>query len=430
MSTEPTIICPACTTEIKLTESLAAPLLIATRQEYEQKFADQQLLITERETHLHTQQKELISAQQNMDAQVADKVTQERQRIVLEEAAKAKLASAGELETQARQLAEFQTLIAEKNTKLEDAQKAQADFMRQKRALDDEKIALDLTIEQRVQNSINEVRDKAKKEMDESHKLKAAEKDELIASMQRKIEDLKQKAEQGSQQLQGEVLELALEELLRSRFPLDLIEPVGKGEFGGDCLQRVAGPMGQVCGSILWESKRTKNWSNGWLSKLRDDQRTAKAELSILITQTLPAEIESFGEINGVWIAAPQYAIPLVTSLRFALIEVFNSRLAQEGQQSKMEMVYGYLTGPRFKHRVEAIVEKFTDMQQDLDKEKKMMQRQWAKRQMQIEGVIESTAGMYGDLQGIAGRAFQEIEGLELPLLEDNSEQPELALLE
>ena len=142
-------------------------------------------------------------------------------------------------------------------------------------------------------------------------KLKVAEKDQTIASMQQKIEELKQKAEQGSQQLQGEVLELELENLLRTKFPFDLIEPVPKGEFGGDALHRVNSPSGMACGTILWESKRTRNWSDGWLAKLREDQRSAKAEVCVLVSQVLPKGVETFDLIDGVWITSPRAAIPL-----------------------------------------------------------------------------------------------------------------------
>ena len=418
MNFEPLITCPSCSTEIKVTESLAAPLLAATKQEYEQKFAQQEQNVAKREQTLREQQQALREAQLSLDEQLAEKLKLERQAIVIEEAQKAKLAAATELDSKSRQLAELNEVLEQKNVKLEEAQKAQAELLRKQRELDDQRRELELTIEKRVQSSSNEIREKAKKEAEEGLKLKVAEKEEQIASMQRKIEELKQKAEQGSQQLQGEILELILEETLRSKFPFDQIEPVGKGEFGGDCLQRVVNPLGQVCGQILWESKRTKNWSDGWLSKLRDDQRAANAEIAILITQCLPKEIETFGQIEGVWVASPRYTVPLVIALRQILIEVAGARKSQEGQQSKMELVYDYLTGPRFKHRIEAIVEKFSDMKADLDKEKKAMLRQWAKREMQIQGVIESTVGMYGDLQGIAGRALKEIEGLEFPMLE------------
>jgi hypothetical protein len=276
--------------------------------------------------------------------------------------------------------------------------------------LDDAKRELDLTVEKKVQESLTAVRDKAKQEAEEGLKLKVLEKEEQIASMQRQIEELKRKAEQGSQQLQGEALEL--ESLLRAKFPRDIIEPVAKGDFGGDVMQSIIGPLGQQCGSILWESKRTKNWSDGWLSKLRDDQRAAKADIALIVSNALPKGVETFDLIEGVWVTEIRCAIPVAIALRQSLIELFAARQANEGQQTKMEMVYQYLTGPRFRHRIEAIVEKFSDMQADLDKERKTMTRLWAKREAQIRGVIESPMGMYGDLQGIAGRALPKIDNI------------------
>jgi hypothetical protein len=252
--------------------------------------------------------------------------------------------------------------------------------------------------------------------------LKVSEKEEQISSMQRQIEDLRRKAEQGSQQLQGEVLELQLESMLAARFPMDVQEPVAKGEFGGDLLHRVVGPVGQPCGSILWETKRTKNWSDGWLVKLRTDQRAAKAELSILISDALPKGIESFDCVDGVWVAHPRYVVPLAVALRQSLIDIAASRVAREGQETKMELVYNYLTGSNFRHRIEAIVERFTEMQDDLNRERKATVRMWSKREAQIQGVIDTTSGMYGDLQGIAGRAMLEIPSLELPLLESGAD--------
>jgi hypothetical protein len=243
--------------------------------------------------------------------------------------------------------------------------------------------------------------------------------------MQRQIEDLKRKAEQGSQQLQGEVQELELEELLRSKFPMDSVEPVAKGEFGGDVLHRVFGPTGKPCGTILWEIKRTRNWSDAWLPKLRSDQRSAKAEVALIVSHALPKGVETFDFIDGVWVTSLRCAMPVAIALRESLIGLSAARQAGEGQMSKMELVYQYLTGPRFRHRVEAIVEKFSEMHADLERERKAMTRLWAKREEQIRGVIESTAGMYGDLQGIAGQTLQEIEGLELQLLDGPNPQSE-----
>jgi hypothetical protein len=205
--------------------------------------------------------------------------------------------------------------------------------------------------------------------------------------------------------------------LLRSRFPIDEIQPVPKGEFGGDVLHRVIGSGGHTGGTILWETKRTRNWSDAWLIKLREDQRAAKAEIAVIVTQTLPKGVETFEMLDGVWVTHANAALPVALILRHSLLELALARQSSEGLQTKTEMVYQYLTGPRFRQRVEAIVEAFTTMQDDLDKERRVIMKQWAKREEQIMRVMSATVGMYGDLQGIAGRSLQEIEWLELKSL-------------
>ncbi|TXT27407.1 MAG: hypothetical protein FD134_5 [Gallionellaceae bacterium] len=419
--TEPTIVCPSCKTEIKLTESLAAPLIAATRKQYEQQLAQKDSDIARREQAMREKEKLLAENKRKLDDQVADQVAAqlkaERARVVAEESKKAKLASAAELESKARELADLQEMFKAHDAKLADAQKAQAELIRKQRALDEEKRELELTVEKRVQEGLTEVRTHAKKEAEDEQKLKVMEKEQTIAAMQKQIEDLKRRAEQGSQQLQGEVQELEIENLLRSKFPFDTIEPVPKGEFGGDVLHRIVGAGGQPGGTILWEFKRTKNWSDGWLAKLRDDQRAAKAEIAVIVSQALPKGVETFEQVEGIWVTHPRAALPVAMILRQSLLEIALARQSSEGQQTKTEMVYQYLTGPRFRQRVEAIVEAFSTMQEDLDRERKAIMKQWAKREEQIERVMGATVGMYGDLQGIAGKSLQEIEGLELPAL-------------
>ena len=419
--TEPTITCPHCKTEIKLTESLAAPLVASTRKQFEAQLAQKDSDIALRENAMRDKEKALADAKRDLNEQVADQVANqlktERSRVVAEEAKKAKAVSANELDAKARELTELQDVLKARDAKLAEAQKAQAELIKKQRELDDAKRELDLTIEKRVQDGLTEVRTLAKREAEDSMKLRVAEKDQTIVSMQQKIEELKQKAEQGSQQLQGEVQELELENLLRAKFPFDVIEPVAKGEFGGDALQRVNSQNGTPCGSILWESKRTRNWSDGWLPKLREDQRSAKAEVCVLVSQVLPKGVETFDLVDGVWITSPRVAIPVAIMLRQGLLQISQPRALSDGMQTKTEMVYQYLTGPRFRQRVEAIVEAFSSMQDDLDKERKVIMKQWAKRQEQIERVMGATVGMYGDLQGIAGKSLQEIEGLELAAL-------------
>jgi hypothetical protein len=421
---EPTVVCPQCKTEIKLTESLAAPLLESIRRDYEQRLTQKDTEVARREKLLHEREAGLQRAKETLDEQVNQKLQQERARIAAEEQKKAKLALGNDLEERVKEITELQEVLRQRDTKLAEAQKAQVEILRRERELKDARREMELTIEKRVQDNLAEARDKARKEAEEELKLKVMEKEQTISSMQRQIEELKRKAEQGSQQLQGEVQELELEEMLSSKFPRDTILPVPKGEFGGDVLHRVVGPLGQTCGTILWESKRTKNWSDGWLPKLREDQRAAKAEIAVIVSQVLPKDVETFGIVDQVWVAHPKVALPVAIALRQTLVEIAGARKASEGQQTKMEMVYQYLTGSRFRQRIQAIVEAFSSMREDLDRERKAITKQWSKREEQIDRVMQATVGMYGDLQGIAGKTLQEIEGLEFQgLLDFNTDE-------
>lgn len=421
-SHEPTLHCPNCNHEIRLNESLAAPLLAETRQRFQQQLASKDAEMERKTEALRLEREQLAKDREQIDDQVAKRLTADRALLVAAESKKAREAAAAELQAKETEAAELRATLLSNNAKLAEAQKQQAELMRQQRALEDEKRELDLTIEKRVQASISEIQIKARQEADEAARLRVAEKDQTIESMTRTIEELKRKAEQGSQQSQGEVLELELEELLHGRFPTDSIEPVGKGELGADVIQQVNGAIGQSAGIILWETKRTKAWSDGWLAKLRDDQRRSGADVALIISHALPKHVEQFDLVDGVWVAHPRCALPVAVALRQGLIDVSSSRLVQQGQQTKMEQVYHYLTGTKFRQRVEAVVEKFNDMREDLDKERKFMGRQWAKRETQILAVIDSTVGMVGDLQAIAGKAMPEIPSLEVPLLESSTE--------
>jgi hypothetical protein len=426
--TEPAITCPNCKTEIRLTESLAAPLIETTRRQFQQQLAQKDDEIAKREQGILEKERQLTITKNKLDEQVASQVEDQlkidRARITAEESRKSKQAFANDLEQRSREVAELQAILKSQEAKLTEAQKTQADLLRKQRELDDAKRELDLTIEKRVQEGLSVTRQQARKEAEDEQRLKVLEREQTIAAMQKQIEDLKRRSEQGSQQLQGEVQELELENLLRNKFPFDAIEPVPKGEFGGDVLHRVVGPSAQPSGTILWEFKRTKNWSDSWLVKLRDDQRTAKAEIAVIVSQILPKGVETFDLVDGIWVTHPRAALPVAMILRQSLLELALARQANAGQQTKTDMVYQYLTGPRFRLRVEAIVEAFSTMQEELDREKRVIMKQWAKRGEQIERVMGATVGMYGDLQGIAGKSLQEIEGLELKSLGLTDEIP------
>jgi hypothetical protein len=430
---EPSIVCPNCRTEIKLTETLAAPLIETVKRENEAKLRQKEAEIAKREAAIRTQAEAVKEAKETIDAQVAERLKGERTKVAAEEQKKAAAKFSLDLHHKDQLLEEQTKLANERAVKLEEAQKAQAEALRKGRELDDARRELDLTIEKRVGEKQTEIQERAKAEAEQAMQLKVQEREQTILAMQKQIEELKRKSEQGSQQLQGEVQELQLEALLRGSFPHDTITPVPKGEFGGDTIQLVATPFAQDCGKILWESKRTRNWSDGWLQKLRDDQRAAKADAAILVSQALPKSIDVFGQIDGVWITTPKCAIAVAMAIRHALIEVAMARKSGEGQQTKMEAMYHYLTGPRFRHRVEAIVEKFQDMQADLERERKAMQKSWAKREQQIQVIVQATAGMWGDMQGIAGRSLPEIAGLDFDgaeAIEDQGASGKLRLIE
>ncbi len=395
------------------------------RIQYEEKSAQKEAEVGKREGIIREQLASIEKSQKELDQQIAEKMKAERQIITAEEAKKAREALSDQIFKAEQEKSATEELLKDRDAKLADFRKNELELRKAQQKLQDDKAQLELDMQRALDVERDQIRTKAQKEADDQSRLKIAEKEKTIQGLQEKLHEALRKAEQGSQQLQGEVQELELELLLQTTFPQDTIAPVPKGEHGGDVLHRVLGPFNQGCGTILWESKRTKNWSDTWLTKLREDQRAAKADIAIIMSQVLPKGIETFNIIEGIWIVDPRYFIPLAITLRQSLIELSSARNATEGQQTKMALTYQYLTGPRFKQRIEAIVEKFSDMQEDLNKERKLLTRLWAKREAQIQGVIESTAGMYGDLQGIAGKTLQEIEGLNIQMLE-NQEADEL----
>jgi hypothetical protein len=279
-----------------------------------------------------------------------------------------------------QQLTEDEQLLKARDGKLAEAQQAQAEAIRKQRELDERTRELEITVEKRVQSSQAELTAKARQDVADELKGQVLQKDSQIESLGRTVDELRRKLEQGSQQTQGEAFELELESILGGKFPLDLIEPVAKGETGGDIVHTVNGQIGAPAGIILWELKNTKNWSDSWLPKLRDNKRAAKADVALLISTALPRGIKTFDLIDGVYVAHPRCAIPVALTLRQGLLEITSARTTQAGQQSKAEQVYQYLTGARFKQRIEAIVERFKD-RDDIDKERKFMTKAGAKRE-------------------------------------------------
>lgn len=405
------IKCTNCGHEFELSEQLATPLVRETEKKYQE-------LLRCKDEDLQKQKEELQSAKVSVAQEVEKRLTHETEKIIKVEAEKAKVLAQSEIKDKLSEIDLLKAQLDQNDKKLEDARKQQLGFMQKERELEDKRKELDIELEKRLREEAGTIETKLRANIAQELSLKVQEKDDKIDAMLKQIEGLKQRAEQGSQQAQGESLEMVLETNLREAFPFDNIKPVAKGVSGADILQEVMSPNGKLIGSILWETKRTKSWHATWLPKLREDQRQASANLAVLMSTTLPQEIENFGQVDNVWVSSFDCAISLATSLRINLIELANLRIIRDGEASKKELVYDYLTGPEFAHRVEAIVERFSEAQSDLQKEKTWMQKMWAKREKQIQGVISSTVGMYGDLEGIAGKSMPGIDGLDMPLIE------------
>lgn len=252
---------------------------------------------------------------------------------------------------------------------------------------------------------------------EEKEKLKILEKDKQLQDALKEVEEMRRKLQQGSQQAQGEAFELEFEKVLTKQYPNDQILPVGKGVRGGDIIQEVWDARGNLAGKILWELKNTKAWSEGWIDKLKVDKRSSQADEAVIISEILPPQIEIAGFRNGVWVTKRNFVIPLADTLRAKLIQLYYVKNSVQAKDAKMEILYGYLSGTEFKHRVEAIIEAFTAMQNEIEKEKRYFSLKWARDEKNIRQVIDSTYGMHGDLKGIIGTVLPQIKGIDLPEL-------------
>lgn len=312
------------------------------------------------------------------------------------------------------QLSALQQEITEKSNQLKEFNKAKTEIERLKREKDELRDSVVLEKEQEFSVKLNEEKLKIQRQADESALLKIKELQMQLEDQKKLAEEMKRKAEQGSTQSQGEVQELAIEEWLRDNFPLDVIEEVKKGTRGADCLQIVHTRNRQNCGTIYYESKRTKDFQAGWIEKFKNDIRDKNATLGVLVTEAMPNDMQRMGLKDGVWICTFEEFKGLCTVLRESVIKLSEAKLSQENKGDKMEMLYSYLTSNEFKLQIEGIVEGFTQMQSDLEAEKRAMARLWKQREKQLEKVLLNTTNMHGSIRGIAGSAIQAVALLEL----------------
>lgn len=298
----------------------------------------------------------------------------------------------------------------ERNKKLTSQIAELLDEIRKLRQKDEER---DIEMKRRLLEEEEKIKEDVRKKTEEEHKLTDLQKDKKFQEALEQIETLKAKIQKGSQQTQGEVLETEIESRLKSEFPSDIISEVKKGQRGADVLQEVIDKLGRRCGLIIWESKNAQ-WSDGWITKLKEDQRQAKADLPVLVSVNLPNGVDSFKFKDGVWIVSWKHFLPLAWTLRFNLVSLYHERQSSEGKDEKMKVLYQYLTGTEFKNRVEGIVDAFSNLQEELEKEKRYFNVKWARQEKEIRKVVDHTHGMYGDLQSVIGKSLPEIKSLQL----------------
>lgn len=317
---------------------------------------------------------------------------------------------------------DFENQMKETKRELETARATELKLRTRERSVQQREENFELEIQRRLSKDSEKIKVESIEQAEKKYKLELESKDKVITDLTEKVEEATRSAAQGSVQRQGEILELHTEEELKRIFPQDTIEPVPKGVRGADVMQTVI-DGGRNCGIILWECKRTKTWGNDWIPKLKEEQREIGAALAIIITETMPKEIDNFGLLDGVWVTSYDSAIPLAMALRESLKEIAFARATSEGKSGKKEVLYNYLTGPEFRQKIEAIVETFTDMRNSLTKERIAMEKIWKVREGQIKQIMKNTVGMYSEMKAIAGASIQDIPALEL---NDSSEVKEL----
>jgi hypothetical protein len=353
-------------------------------------------LAKQKESDLATKERLLADREASIQTQVNQRLAAERLNIVEHERENLRKELAPEIDIERKKAADLQA-------KLNETQKNELELRKERDELEQRTRELDLEIARRVDAERKAIHEKAAADADEKNRLRFAEYEKTIEAMREKLAEAERKATQGSQQLQGDVLELDFEAALRSAFPQDLVEPVKAGARGGDILQRVLGNMGRPVGTIFWETKRAQNWGGDWCAKAKADAAAAKAEAAVIVSDVLPKGLCDFGPMEGVWVVRPSHAIMLGVALREGLIATAEARQGAVGKESKMERLYVYMTGPEFRSIIEGIALPFRELHEELLAEKRATQARWKRQERRIERVLTSVAGLQGDLQGIAG---------------------------
>jgi hypothetical protein len=415
------IKCPKCGHEFDVENVIAADMEQKYKQQYQIQLQQSLAGIEEDRIKLQESLQKFEETKKKENEIFAQKIQQERLKIENDLKEQITKSTAADYENQLRML---ENNNKDNEEKLKEARKKELDFLQKEQELKNKEVEMEITLQKKLQLERESISEQIRNQELEKNSLKENEYQMKLKSLEMQVEEqkkladeMKRRAEQGSMQRQGEVQELLLEDILKENFPFDIIEEVGKGVEGADCIQLVRNNSGVVCGRIIYESKRTKAWSNGWIDKLKTDMRNSGSDVAILVSQIFPKDMDKFGEKDGVWLCNFSEVGSVAHLLRSGIIKIHEAHKGQENKGEKMHMLYDYLTGNEFRGQMEAIVEGFMAMKQSIMKERIQMEKLWKEREKQLDKVLLSTSGMYGSVKGIAGASVSDI-----PLLEgDNS---------
>lgn len=418
MKQEKSIInCPKCDEEIDVNDILYHQVDEQLKKQYNDELAKEKEKIGAQTAKLNEERKNLEDAKKLQDEiiekQVKDEIKQKE--LVL----KKKYKTEAE-EEQSDALKSLREELEEKSGKIKELNKTSVELEKLKREKNELEDSLKAESEKELNKRLLEEKEKIRKEEDIKNELKFKELEKQLEDQKKLTEEMKRKQEQGSMQTQGEVQELGIEEWLSDMFPLDTIQEIRKGERGADCLQLVHTRTRQNCGTIYYESKRSKTFQPLWIEKFKADIREKNANIGVLVTEVMPSDMDRLGLKDGVWICSYEEFKGLCTVLRESIIQISTAIITQDNKGDKMGMLYDFLTSNEFRLQIEAIVEGFTQMKSDLESEQRSMRAIWKKREKQIDKVLLNTTDMYGSIKGIAGNAVQSVSLLELPTVDED----------
>jgi len=399
MKNSTTILCPHCEEVINVNDVLVHQIEAQSQEKFQQKFQELAKQKADFESQ-KLQEKERFEEQLALAKKEAEKTLLEKLKKQLKDEQKESIDA-------------LQKELNDKSEKLKEFNKLQSQISKLEREKSELKSEIEADAEKKLNEQIALEKERIRKQIEESQELKFATLNKQLDDQKKLTEEMKRKQEQGSMQMQGEVMEIALEEFLQTQFRFDEVEEVLKGTNGADVLQTVKNERLQNCGKIIYETKRTKNFDQKWLDKLKQDQLNAKAEIAVLVTETLPKNVEKFEFINGVWVCSFQEVKSLVVVLREILLETHKVKIANENRGEKMEILYQYFTSGEFSQKTKRILEIYDGMLQQLEQEKKVTQKLWAKREKDIQTMKENLSIVSGDIAGITGKEVHLLEEFE-----------------